>query len=61
MLGRMLEAQEAAGVTHALVSDSFFMESAAIALPAWSPSDRARLYNDTLAALIACYPGRLLG
>ena len=27
-LGRMLEAHEAAGVTHALVSDSFFMESA---------------------------------
>ena len=61
MLGRMLEAQESAGVTHALVSDSFFMESAAVALPAWSPSDRARLYNDALAALIARYSGRLLG
>ncbi|HEV3350491.1 MAG TPA: hypothetical protein VHC93_25590 [Methylomirabilota bacterium] len=53
MLARMLEAQAAAGVTHALVSDSFFMESAAEALPSWSPLDRARLYNDTLAALIA--------
>jgi len=61
VLGRMLEAQEAAGVTHALVSDSFFMESAAVALPAWSPPDRARLYNDALAALIARYPGRLFG
>jgi len=61
VLGRMLEAQEAAGVTHALVSDSFFMESAAAALPAWSPADRARLYNDALAALIARYPGRLFG
>lgn len=61
MLGRMLEAQEAAGVTHALVSDSFFMESAAAALPAWSATDRARLYNDALAALVARYPGRLFG
>ena len=59
VLGRMLEAQEAAGVTHALVSDSFFMESAADALPAWSPPDRARLYNDALAALVARHPGRL--
>src|SRR4029077_3343741 len=53
VLSRMLEAQAAAGVTHALVSDSFFMESAAEALPSWSPLDRVRLYNDTLAALIA--------
>ena len=43
MLSRMLEAQ-AAGITHALVSDSFFMESAAAALPSWSPLDRARLF-----------------
>ena len=56
MLGRMVEAQEAAGVTHALVSDSFFMESAAAALPVWSAPDRARLYNDTLAALVARHP-----
>ena len=61
MLGRMLEAQEAAGVTHALVSDSFFTESAAVALPAWSPPDRARLCNAALAALLARYPGRLFG
>ena len=61
MLSRMLEAQAAAGVTHALVSDSFFMESAAAALPSWSPLDRARLYNDALAALIARHPGRLFG
>jgi predicted TIM-barrel fold metal-dependent hydrolase len=57
----MLEAQETAGVTHALVSDSFFMESAAAALPAWSPVDRARLYNDALASLVARHPGRLFG
>jgi predicted TIM-barrel fold metal-dependent hydrolase len=57
----MLEAHEASGVTHALVSDSFYMESAATALPAWSPADRARLYNDALAALLARYPGRLFG
>ncbi len=61
MLGRMLEAQEAAGVTRALVSDSFFTESAAVALPAWSPPDRARLCNAALAALLARYPGRLFG
>jgi len=52
VLARMLEAQ-AAGITHALVSDSFFMESAAAALLSWSPLDRTRLYNDALAALIA--------
>jgi len=61
VLGRMLEAQDAAGITHALVSDSFFMESAAEELPAWSPTDRARLYNDHLAALLARHDGRLVG
>ena len=61
VLGRMLEAHDACGVTHALVSDSFYMESAAVALPAWSPADRARLYNDTLAALVARHPERLFG
>ena len=50
VLPRMLEAHDACGVTHALVSDSFYMASAAAALPAWSPADRARLYNDSLAA-----------
>ena len=61
MLSRMLEAQAAAGVTHALLSDSFYMESAAEALPSWSPMDRARLYNDALAALIARHRGRFFG
>jgi len=61
VLSRMLEAQSAAGVTHTLVSDSFFMESAAEALPSWSPLDRARLYNAALAALIARHPGRSSG
>ena len=41
----MLEAQAAGGVTHALLSDSFYMASAAEALPSWSAVDRARLYN----------------
>ena len=59
VLGRMLEAHDACGVTHALVSDSFYMESAAAALPGWSPADRARLFNDALAALIARHPDRL--
>ena len=61
MLARMLEAQAAGGVTHALLSDSFYMESAAEALPSWSALDRARLYNDALAALIARHGGRLFG
>jgi aminocarboxymuconate-semialdehyde decarboxylase len=61
VLGRMLEAQAAAGITHALVSDSFYMESAAEALPDWAPTDRAKLFNDGMAALVARYPGRLWG
>lgn len=61
MLRRMLEAHDAHGVTHALVSDSFFMESAAEELPSWTTTDRARLYNDELAALISRHPGRLYG
>ena len=61
VLGRMLEAHDAHGVTHAIVSDSFFMETAAEELPAWPPTDRARFYNDHLAALIARHGGRLVG
>jgi aminocarboxymuconate-semialdehyde decarboxylase len=61
VLERMLEAHHAHGVTHALVSDSFFMETAAEELPSWAPIDRARLYNDHLAALIARHGGRLVG
>lgn len=61
VLGRMLEAHDAHGVTHALVSDSFFMESAAEELPSWASTDRARLYNDHLADLLARHPGRLFG
>jgi predicted TIM-barrel fold metal-dependent hydrolase len=61
VLGRMLETHDAHGVTHALVSDSFFMESAAEELPSWAPTDRARLYNDHLADLLARHPGRLFG
>lgn len=61
VLGRMLEAHDAHGVTHALVSDSFFMESAAEELSSWAPTDRARLYNDHPADLLARHPGRLVG
>jgi aminocarboxymuconate-semialdehyde decarboxylase len=61
VLARMLEAHDANGITHALISDSFFMETSAEELPGWSATDRARLYNDGLAALIARHPGRLFG
>jgi aminocarboxymuconate-semialdehyde decarboxylase len=61
VLGRMLETQEAVGITQALVSDSFFCETAAEELPDWSPTDRTKLYNDGLAALVQQYPGRLFG
>ena len=61
VLGRLLEAQAAAGITHAIVSDSFYMEHAAEALPAWSSTDRAKLYNDALADLVARHPDRLWG
>jgi hypothetical protein len=45
VLARMLAAHEGHGVTHALVSDSFFMEVAAAALPAWTTLDRARFFT----------------
>jgi predicted TIM-barrel fold metal-dependent hydrolase len=61
VLGRMLEAQEQAGISHALVSDSFYVESAREELPEWSPTDRVKLYNDALAELVGRYPGRLFG
>jgi aminocarboxymuconate-semialdehyde decarboxylase len=61
VLARMLEAHDANEVTHALVSDSFYMETSAEELPGWSAADRARLYNDSLAALIARHRGRLIG
>jgi aminocarboxymuconate-semialdehyde decarboxylase len=61
VLGRMLEEHDRVGITHAVVSDSFFMESARDALPDWSTADRARLYNDALAALVQRHAGRLFG
>jgi aminocarboxymuconate-semialdehyde decarboxylase len=61
VLTRMLEAHECGGVTHALISDSFFMEVAAEELPGWAPTDRARIYNDGLAGLLARHRGRLFG
>src|SRR5581483_1892083 len=57
----MLEAHDRAGITHAVVSDSFYMESARDALPDWSTRDRARLFNDGLAELVGRYPRRLFG
>src|SRR5215212_11687239 len=57
----MLDEHDRVGVTHAVVSDSFYMESARDALPAWSPEDRARLFNDGMVELTGRYPGRLFG
>ena len=59
VLGRMLEAHDRAGITHAVVSDSFYLESARDALPQWSSSARAGLFNDGMAELVGRYPGRL--
>jgi predicted TIM-barrel fold metal-dependent hydrolase len=61
VLARLLAAHAAHGVTHALISDSFFMEVAAEALPAFTPIDRARLFNDELARFVARHPGRFFG
>ena len=60
-LQRMLDEHDRVGVTHAVVSDSFYMESARDALPAWSSADRARLFNDGMVELTGRYPGRLFG
>jgi aminocarboxymuconate-semialdehyde decarboxylase len=60
-LQRMLDEHDRVGVTHAVVSDSFYMESARDALPDWSAADRARLFNDGMVELTARYPGRLFG
>ncbi len=61
VLARLLAAHEAHGVTHALISDSFYMEVAAEALPTWTARDRARLFNDELARLVARHPRRFFG
>jgi aminocarboxymuconate-semialdehyde decarboxylase len=60
-LGRMVEEHDRHGVTHAVVSDSFYMESSRDALPSWSAADRARLFNDGLAELVGRHAGRLFG
>ena len=60
-LQRMLDEHDRVGVTHAVVSDSFYMESARDALPAWSSVDRAKSFNDGMVALTGRYPGRLFG
>jgi predicted TIM-barrel fold metal-dependent hydrolase len=60
-LQRMLDEHDRVGVTHAVVSDSFYMESARDALPGWSAVDRARLVNDGMVELTGRYPGRLFG
>jgi len=61
VLQRMLDEHDRVGVTHAVISDSFYMESARDALPSWSSTDRARLFNDGMAALVARYAGRFYG
>ncbi len=60
-LGRMLAEHDRVGVTHAVVSDSFYMESARDALPSWTTLDRARLFNDGMAELVGRHAGRLFG
>jgi aminocarboxymuconate-semialdehyde decarboxylase len=60
-LQRMLDEHDRVGVTHAAVSDSFYMETSRDALPAWSAEDRARLFNDGMVELCGRYPGRLFG
>ena len=44
-LQRMLDEHDRVGVTHAVVSDAFYMESARDALRAWSSLDRARFFQ----------------
>jgi predicted TIM-barrel fold metal-dependent hydrolase len=61
VLARLLAAHDAHGVTHAVISDSFYMEVAAAALPTWTTSDRARLFNDELARLVERHPRRFFG
>lgn len=61
VLGRMLDEHDRVGITHAVVSDSFYMESARDALPGWSTTDRARLFNDGMAELVARHGGRFFG
>jgi predicted TIM-barrel fold metal-dependent hydrolase len=60
-LQRMLDEHDRVGITHAVVSDSFFMESSRDALPAWSSVDRAKLFNDGMVELVGRYPGRFVG
>jgi aminocarboxymuconate-semialdehyde decarboxylase len=60
-LQRMLDEHDRVGITHAVVSDSFFMESAREALPSWSSVDRARLFNDSMVELVGRYPRRFFG
>jgi aminocarboxymuconate-semialdehyde decarboxylase len=61
VLQRLLDAHDRVGITHAIVSDSFYMESARDALPDWSSADCARLFNDSLAELVGRYRDRLFG
>jgi hypothetical protein len=68
VLSRMLDAQDAQGITHALVSDSFFMETSAEALPGPLPSGRgstttssphsSRVIRNGSAGSAAWTPGR---
>ena len=60
-LQRMLDEHDRVGITHAVVSDSFFMESSRDALPAWSSVDRAKLFNDAMVELVGRYRARFFG
>src|SRR3954447_26938396 len=60
-LQRMLDEHDRVGVTHAVLSDSFYMETSRDALPAWTAEDRAKLFNDGMVELCGRYPGRLFG
>ncbi len=61
VLRRVLDEHDRVGITHAVVSDSFYMESSRDTLPAWSALDRARLFNDGMADLVDRHGGRLFG
>jgi aminocarboxymuconate-semialdehyde decarboxylase len=60
-LQRMLDEHDRVGITHAVVSDSFYMESSRDALPEWTALDRAKLFNDGMVELVGRFPERLFG
>jgi predicted TIM-barrel fold metal-dependent hydrolase len=61
VLARLLDEHGRVGITHAVISDSFYMEMSRDALPSWSSADRARLFNDGMAELMSRHRGRFFG